>query len=294
MTDLLVGVGVGPGDPELVTLKAVRILREAGTILVPAIDDVPPGRGRRDGSAAPGQGRPDENAAPGRWRPDENAAPGQGRPAENAAPGRAEAIVLAHVGEEGRRRVRRVGFAMREPVGTTPARLAAWEAAAATVLAAFEAGAGPVAFATIGDPSVYSTFSYVAQAVRARRPDVTVELVPGIMAMQDLAARAAVPLCEGAETLTLVPATAGLDALRAALRTGDTVVAYKAGRHLPDLLTVLAAEDRLADAVVGCGLGLPGERIVPADRLDPTVSAPYLTTVLAGRAGRRPAPGGAS
>ena len=31
----LFGVGVGPGDPELVTVKTVRILREADVILVP-------------------------------------------------------------------------------------------------------------------------------------------------------------------------------------------------------------------------------------------------------------------
>ena len=29
MTKRLIGVGVGPGDPELVTVKAVRVLREA-------------------------------------------------------------------------------------------------------------------------------------------------------------------------------------------------------------------------------------------------------------------------
>ena len=28
----LIGVGVGPGDPELVTVKAVRVLREAGVV----------------------------------------------------------------------------------------------------------------------------------------------------------------------------------------------------------------------------------------------------------------------
>jgi precorrin-2/cobalt-factor-2 C20-methyltransferase len=32
---ILYGVGLGPGDPELVTLKALRILREADRILVP-------------------------------------------------------------------------------------------------------------------------------------------------------------------------------------------------------------------------------------------------------------------
>lgn len=31
----LYGVGVGPGDPELLTLKAVRILRESGVIAIP-------------------------------------------------------------------------------------------------------------------------------------------------------------------------------------------------------------------------------------------------------------------
>jgi precorrin-2/cobalt-factor-2 C20-methyltransferase len=33
----LVGVGMGPGDPELVTVKAVRVLREADLVLVPVM-----------------------------------------------------------------------------------------------------------------------------------------------------------------------------------------------------------------------------------------------------------------
>ena len=39
MTGTLYGVGVGPGDPELMTLKAVRILAEAPVIAWPAADD---------------------------------------------------------------------------------------------------------------------------------------------------------------------------------------------------------------------------------------------------------------
>jgi precorrin-2/cobalt-factor-2 C20-methyltransferase len=40
----LIGVGVGPGDPELITVKAIRVLRAADQIFVPVL--------ARPGSAA--------------------------------------------------------------------------------------------------------------------------------------------------------------------------------------------------------------------------------------------------
>ena len=38
MKGTLYGVGVGPGDPELMTLKAVRLIRENMIIAVPGAD----------------------------------------------------------------------------------------------------------------------------------------------------------------------------------------------------------------------------------------------------------------
>ena len=38
MRGILYGVGVGPGDPELMTLKAVRMIRENEVIAVPGAD----------------------------------------------------------------------------------------------------------------------------------------------------------------------------------------------------------------------------------------------------------------
>jgi precorrin-2/cobalt-factor-2 C20-methyltransferase len=232
----LVGVGVGPGDPELVTVKAVRVLNEADLVLVPVLADA--------------------------------------LLADGGGPGRAEATVRAHLRHD---RIRRVEFALneREDRGR---RVAAWDAAADTAAAAFRGGAALVAFATIGDPNVYSTFTYLASGVRERVPGLTTATVPGITAMQDLAARSGTVLCEGRESLALLPLTAGIETFRAALANFDTVVGYKSGRHLPEVLAAVKEAGRLDDAMHGASLGLPGEDIRPAAGM--TGPAPYLSTLL--------------
>ncbi|GAC1607817.1 MAG: precorrin-2 C(20)-methyltransferase [Mycobacteriales bacterium] len=219
----LTGVGVGPGDPELVTVKAVRVLREADVVVVPVMS-------------------PDEE-------------------------GRAEHTVRAHLDRD----VVRLVFALDDRGGATEARLRAWDAAADAV-AGYD---GTVAFATIGDPNIYSTFTYLADAVRERRPDVEIGTVPGITAMQDLAARSGTVLCEGTESLALLPMTAGLDAFDRALAHFDSVVAYKGGRRMSEVRDVVHKHGRLKEAVFGAALGLPGEEIGALPD-----SAPYLSTVL--------------
>jgi precorrin-2/cobalt-factor-2 C20-methyltransferase len=224
----LTGVGMGPGDPELVTVKAIRVLQEADLVVVPVMSA-------------------DEQ-------------------------GRAEATVRAHVSHD---RVRRLVFALDDRGGVTEERATAWADAAAQVAQALQ-DKGSVAFATIGDPNIYSTFTYLADAVRELLPDVEVATVPGITAMQDLAARSGTVLCEGTESLALLPLTAGIDAFDEALTHFDSVVAYKGGRHMTRIREVLAKHDRLDDAVFGAALGLVDQQIgeLPA-------TAPYLSTVIA-------------
>ncbi|HEV2373423.1 MAG TPA: precorrin-2 C(20)-methyltransferase [Streptosporangiaceae bacterium] len=230
MSQTLVGVGVGPGDPELVTVMAVRVLQEADLVLVPVMD--------------------------------------------TGEQGRAEATVVAHISHD---RIHRVVFALTEGADLAQ-REAAWDRAADSVTEAFQAGAATVAFATIGDPNIYSTFTYLAATVARRLPGVTVATVPGITAMQDLAARSGTVLCEGTETLALLPLTAGLDRFTDALARFDTVVGYKSGRHLPEVLAAVRATGRIEGAVHGASLGLPGEDIRPAAEV--TGPAPYLSTLL--------------
>ena len=229
----LIGVGMGPGDPELVTVKAVRVLREADVVLVPVM--------------------------------------------ETGETGRAEATVRHHLGDDPR--IRRAVFALNDRGGVTARRRTAWDQAAHAVRQAYDDGADVVAFATIGDPNVYSTFSYLAQTVRELVPELTVETVAGITAMQDLAARSGTVLSEGDETLALIPVLGDAAAVAAGIAHADTAVFYKCGRYLDLVTDLVRREGRLDEAVFGAQLGLPGEQIRPLGQVD-TAAAPYLSTVI--------------
>lgn len=231
----LIGVGVGPGDPELLTIRALRVLRQADRVFAPslAVDAV----------------------------------------------GRAESIVR---GADPAIAVERLVFAMTR---SDEARASSHHEAAARVVACLDAGER-VAFITLGDPNLYSTFSDVAAIVTATRPDVAVETVPGIMAFQELAARAGVVVADGVERLSLVSAIDGPEVVDAALADPSAaLVVYKGGRHLPEIAKRLADAGRLDGAVFGELLGLPGERVGSvADAA--TGPGTYLATIVVPPAGR--------
>lgn len=231
----LSGVGVGPGDPDHVTVKALRTLEAADVILVPSTE-------ARAGSI-----------------------------------GRAEEIVCTHLPAKAGA-VRRIPFSMAERRGIGQRRADAWEASATAAVEAFEAGAKRVAFATVGDASVFSTFSYLCDLV-SRRVEVKVEVIPGITAMQAIAAASRTPLVEGQEILSLVPWTVGPETLARVCEVSDTVVIYKGGREMTELRAVLDAQGRLSEAILGTDLGLPSEHLVPLSEV--TDRAPYFSTVLA-------------
>jgi precorrin-2/cobalt-factor-2 C20-methyltransferase len=156
-------------------------------------------------------------------------------------------------------------------------RDAKWDAAGGAIAKVVSAG-GTAAFATLGDPALYSTFAYVVHTVRGLAPGVAVRTVPGITAMQELAARTGAMLAEGADALALVPWTAGEARVRAALAAFETVVIYKGGRQLPRVLDVVRDAGREHEATVGTHLGLDGESVSAAATTDGP--APYFSTVL--------------
>lgn len=225
------GIGVGPGDPELVTVKALRVLREVDVVFVPVMN------------------------------------------ADDR--GRAEAVIAAHLPDVV---LHRLVFALNDDVaGPQARRLEHWDTAAATVADHLQANGGSAAFATIGDPAIYSTFGYLAQGVREAVPNVVVRTVPGITAMQAAAAAAGVVLVEGTEPLTLLPLSRELDALTDALSRPGAVVAYKGGRRLAQVRAALGVHvDR---AFLAEHLGTADERVRPLAEVTED-SVPYLSTIV--------------
>lgn len=118
----LYGVGLGPGDPGLLTVRSREALESAETVF-----------------------------CPGRL---------------------AESLAAEYVPES---RLTRLTFPMTDDRDELEA---AWADAASTV--APRARESDVAFGTIGDPNVYSTFGHLRRTLAAEFPEVSIEVIPGV------------------------------------------------------------------------------------------------------------------
>jgi precorrin-2/cobalt-factor-2 C20-methyltransferase len=174
-------VGVGPGDPELITRKAERILRAAPVICTPT---------------------------------------GQADAASYAL------SIVAGIIDPAKQEIITQIFPMSKDEAVLQEF---WEKAAKEVLEKIDVGLD-VAFITIGDPLLYSTFLYLYRLFRAWRPDVLIEIIPGISSINAAAAAAGIPLGMAGGRIAILPATYADDELRQTLRDFDTIVLMKVSR----------------------------------------------------------------
>ncbi|MHB1652023.1 MAG: precorrin-2 C(20)-methyltransferase [Desulfitobacteriaceae bacterium] len=184
------GVGVGPGDPRLLTLRAIEVLRDVDIIAIPK------SRLERESVA---------------WE-----------------------IARKHC------RLTIELLELELPMTSDRETLqAAWQKGAEAVLEKLATGRS-VAFVTLGDPSLYSTYSYLLESLRGKLPENLIETVPGITAMSAAAARVNLPLAEGDEPLLILPSAEGIENYL----DFPNLVLMKVSRRLSELLSTLEVAKR--------------------------------------------------
>jgi precorrin-2/cobalt-factor-2 C20-methyltransferase len=211
MLGKLFGVGVGPGDPDLITLKGYKILREVSLICVPK--------------------------------------------SKNEATSLALRIVQPHLTKN--QTIIEVVMPMQED----PEVLSSyWKEAAKTIGSHLSQGQD-VVFLTLGDPSFYSTYSYLIRSLKEALPEITWETIPGIMSISAAAARAGIALVEGQDKIAVVARNFDEIELSSILDTFNTVVLMKLTRDFDAVVDLLLKKGLAEQAVLISRCGLPGEKI---------------------------------
>jgi precorrin-2/cobalt-factor-2 C20-methyltransferase len=201
----LTGVGVGPGDPELMTLKAVRILQEADVVFVP-----------------------------------------------DPAKSEKTAFQIAQQYLTGKT----LRFVTTPMLRDRTLVEQAYTDCAQEICQLLDEGK-QVAYITLGDPAIYSTYFYIHEKVAAL--GYPTQIVPGVPSFCAAAARLNISLCQGKEQLLIVPASHGNDD---ALSVQANKVFMKSGKSVLALQEALRKRGELEGASLVENCGLPGERIL--------------------------------
>ncbi|CEP68691.1 Cobalamin (vitamin B12) biosynthesis CobI/CbiL,precorrin-2 C20-methyltransferase [Moorella glycerini] len=209
MSGTLYGLGVGPGDPDLLTLKAKAILEQVPVLAVPVSQ-----RGE-------------------------------------------ESLALQVVRPFIRPEQKILNLFM--PMTHDRAYLErSWDAAAAELLENLSAGQD-IAFLTLGDASLYSTYSYLMQRLQKLNPDLKIVTVPGITSFAAAAASLNVPLAVGDEPLAIIPALKDPANLKEYLSLFPNLVLMKVARHYDAIVTVLEEAGVAGQSFLASRCGQPGE-----------------------------------
>jgi len=227
------GIGVGPGDPGLLTLRAVEVLCQVQVVFAAT--------GARSHDCI------------------------SGSVVDAVAGCEAERVILV--------------FSMAREMKN---RRQAWSDNAKQVVDVLQQGRD-CAFVTIGDPLIYSTYTYLLRQVQELLPEVEVETIPGITSFQAVAARNNLPLVEDRETLGLIPAWTRESTGDPQFDHADTVVLLKTYHHRREILEKLRQSGFDGECLYASRVGLADETMVSGIDAIAQVPETYLSLIIAKR-----------
>lgn len=200
MKGKLYGIGVGPGDPELLTLKAVRLIQESDMIALPVLD--------KEKSVAYKIVKPVI-------------------PTLDSKP--AIAIDMPMTKDK-----KKLEESHRIAVDTVKKQLDQGHS---------------IAFLTLGDPCIYSTYLYVHKQILELGYEC--EIVSGIPSFCAVSAKLQMGLVEKAEALHVIPASYNIEE---ALHLSGTKVFMKAGKKIKEVKQQLKDTSQEAVMIENCGM----------------------------------------
>lgn len=226
------GIGVGPGDPDLLTIKAKKIFDEVDIILAPETKD------------------------------------GKGSTALN--------IAKPHLNQ--RIEIIEKKFPMTYDVDVLNN---SYDEISDFIKGFIDRGK-KVAFLTLGDPMVYSTYIYLFKRLKLK--NVEIETIPGITSFCAIASKVGIPLGENEETIAIVPSVyykKGDEKLENILKNIDNIVFMKASGQIDELIDELENTGHKKGSVFVSRLGLDGQIIEEDIENRRGIKNNYLSTLVA-------------
>src|ERR1700683_1019197 len=150
-----------------------------------------------------------------------------------------------------------------------------YDAAAHDIAAHLDAGR-TVAVICEGDPLFYGSYMHLHARLASR---FSAEIVAGVTGMSGCWSAAGMPIAQGDDVFTVLPATLPEAELARRLSDADAAVVMKVGRHLPKLRRALAQSGRLLRAIYVERGTMAGAKMIPlASKTDD--EAAYFAVVL--------------
>ena len=145
-----------------------------------------------------------------------------------------------------------------------------WDSAAELIAHYLDSGRD-LAFVTLGDPSIFSTFSYVQKRLKDR---YEIEVIPGITSFTACAAACETPLTEKNQILTIVPKID--DRLDDIMDYSDSIVLMKASRNTKELESLIESKNKEKTIISVENCTREDEKVIEGFSED----KPYLTTTI--------------
>jgi precorrin-2/cobalt-factor-2 C20-methyltransferase len=156
------------------------------------------------------------------------------------------------------------------------AKVTCWRKIADEIKADVQNGQN-VGFLTLGDPSVYSTFSYIANMLKE---EINVQTIAGVSAFSQIAASLSLPLMLDEESLEVIPATAEKEKLTQVIDLNDNVVIMKIATNFKTVYQILQKRGLLEKTVVVENASMAEQHIKRLADYSANDKLPYFTTAL--------------